>query len=138
MSPEDIERLAEPLSRLNEAEAATARAYKVCGCGAEYTEGQWAQLLPVRADEWRWTQFDFEEWRECAYCHATLAILRRNGSPRPPDTMPFKSVSDAYHCCGACMRTIRPGRIYVERLERRNGMRAIGRWAFCSTECEAW
>lgn len=139
MTPEDLERLAEPLERLNQKEAATARAYKICGCGAEYTEMEWTHLLPVPGREWDLDHFILEEWRECAKCGASLAVLESNGRRRPPDTMPFKAVSRGYHCCGACMRIIRPNSIFIERLEKRNGMRAaFGRWAFCSLECEEW
>lgn len=138
MTPEELEQLAEPLLRLNQKEAKTATAYKVCGCGVEFTEPQWSRLAPVPGRKWQWDAFTQEEWRECSNCRASLTVLEKNGKRRPADTFPFKSVSDAYHCCGACMRTIKPGRIYVERLEKRNGMRALGRWAFCSTECEAW
>lgn len=138
MTPEELEQLAEPLERLNEKEALTARAYKICGCGAEYTEVQWAHLLPVPGREWDLDSFVLEEWRECANCFASLAVLERNGRRRPPGTIAISAIARGHHCCGACMGAIRPGSLYVERIEKRNNMRALGRWAFCSAKCEAW
>ncbi len=140
MTPEDLERLAEPLQRLNETERATARAYKICGCGAEYTEVQWARLLPVRPDRWELDPYTREEWRECSNCSGWLAILESNGERRPIDTVAVKAIAAAHHACGRCLNQIEPGTWYVERWERRHGksgIRALGRWAFCSKKCEA-
>ncbi len=137
MTPEDIERLAEPLERLNQREAATARAYKICGCGAEYTEAQWASLLPVNPDRWVLDPYTREEWRECSNCSEWLAILENNGQRKPAETVAVVTTASAHHACGHCLRPIKPGDRYVERWELRADARALGRWAFCSRECEA-
>jgi hypothetical protein len=137
MTPEEIEQLAEPLERLNEEEKATAKAYKVCGCGTEYTEAQWAHLQPAVGRKWALDPFVREEWRECSNCGSSLAILESNGRRKPADTIAVRAVADSFHACGHCLKQINPGVWYVERWERKARVRALGRWAFCSKKCEA-
>jgi hypothetical protein len=138
MTPEDLEALAEPLEQLNQKEATIAAAYKLCSCGAAYTEAQWANMAPVPGRKWALDAFVVEEWRECPICHIAMVVFERNGRRLPSDSMPIKAIAKSHECCGTCLLPIKPGQIYVERWERKNRMKALGRWAFCSIKCEAW
>lgn len=141
MTPEDIERLAAPLDALNADDAELMGAYMVCGrCDARYSETQWAHLHPVKGGRvWQFDAFGIVEERYCAGCHAAMVLVERYGRRRPsPDTLPVDAIATTYHHCGACRAPIHPKHFYVERRERRDGRRALGRWCFCSAVCEDW